>query len=104
MKIVSEKEVPIISFWMSQALSGHGVFGEYLHRCTLCATALCKCGSPSESPRHIFTECIDFAVGRPPVLNVGECCTRNYLILSVMKLWKEENRAIRRNQLGTIAE
>jgi len=79
----SENEVPNISKWMSQALSGHGVFGKYLHRFMGRATAVCQCGSPTESPTHIFTECSNFAVGRPPVLNIGEGHTRNYLIRTV---------------------
>jgi hypothetical protein len=50
-----------INFHMTEFLSGHGGFREYLHRIGRAATPYCpKCITVIESPEHVFFECPRF--------------------------------------------
>ena len=89
-----------LDFWLTQALSGHGVFGAYLHRFHRRATAACPCGQSDETTKHVFAECHRFADTRPP----HDAWTRplrpvvvRYLEDVVIQLWRIENPGHRLN-------
>lgn len=49
------------TFWLSQAVTGHGCFAEFLHRIGRRASLYCHCSSQIEqTPHHIFLECPSF--------------------------------------------
>ena len=83
-----------LDFWLTQALSGHGVFGSYLHRFHRRVTAACPCGAPEETPKHIFGECPRFADTRPPPADwtrpLRPVVVR-YLEDVILQLWRIEN-------------
>jgi len=56
----------------------------------------CRCGAPSETPTHIFIECIRYSERRPETLNGHEKVTQKYLKETVEKLWEEEREELRR--------
>lgn len=54
-----------VNFHMTEFLSGHGGFREYLHRIGRAASPNCpKCLSVIESPEHVFFECPRFTEDR----------------------------------------
>ena len=74
--------IPVLSTWLSrkhgevncyltQLLSGHGCFRQYLHRFGHAATPVCpECGVVEETPEHVIFECPRFAAVRsemPPL-------------------------------------
>lgn len=51
------------NFFLTQALTGHGCFLEYLHRFNLRPSPLCRClNRPSQSPFHIIYNCPVFSL------------------------------------------
>ena len=55
------------TFWLTQALSGHGVFNSYLHRFNLREDSECPCGHEEEDAEHVFRFCPRFVADRPPI-------------------------------------
>lgn len=79
------------TFWSSQAMSGHGVMKEYLHRRQRTPTPHCICGFGEESPQHIFMECPRFTVGRPQDWSDISATHITYMEKVIRKLWILEN-------------
>lgn len=53
---IQAKIIP--DFWTSQALSGHGVFQEFLYKINRKRDPECCCGTNAiQSPMHVFQEC-----------------------------------------------
>ncbi|KAH9521060.1 hypothetical protein DERF_004739 [Dermatophagoides farinae] len=48
---------PYISFWLTQGLTGHGQFGQYLKEFGFASDASCQCGHQEQSVRHLRFEC-----------------------------------------------
>lgn len=78
-------------FWITQAITGHGVFKAYLKERGLTQDSMCPCGFSEESAEHVFTECLRFTGGRP--LDWSETTQDHlyYMRRVVIKLWKREN-------------
>lgn len=70
--------LPSFDFFLSQALSGHGCFGTYLHLRGRRDSPRCWCGAV-QSPDHVFRFCPTFARNRPADFNVTLPQVRNYL-------------------------
>lgn len=88
------------NFWLTQGLSGHGVFGDYLHRRNRRASPRCRCGADRETAAHIFRECPRHADNRPDALDGYSMETRSYLEEVVKKLWAEEAEEMRQRPRG----
>lgn len=59
---------PPLTFWITQALSGHGTFGEYLHRFGRRPTPECAlCGISPDTPLHALTTCTGYPLSFQPV-------------------------------------
>ena len=87
-----------VSFWMAQALSGHGVFAEYLYRMKRRETPMCSCGDGEETAEHVFTECRLFP-GRPnSPLDVNSSEARLYMVETVKSMWQKEHDANKRTR------
>lgn len=56
-------------FWLSQGLSGHGVFALYLYKYKRRRSPRCRCGAGEETPDHVFNHCLMYAVDRPAKLD-----------------------------------
>lgn len=85
-----EEEVPAPSFWLSQGLSGHGVFASYLYKFKRRRSPVCRCGAEIESPEHIFRQCRLYKEGRPSRLDGRSEDTRKYIEVTVRRLWEAE--------------
>ena len=77
------------NFFLSQALTGHGSFGDYLSKIGKTASSECTCRLKRQTPKHVFTKCPRYKEGRPRDLVWNED-TRWYLISTMRKLWHEE--------------
>ncbi|VDO14914.1 unnamed protein product, partial [Brugia timori] len=53
------------TFWRTQGLSGHGVFGQYLSFFKRRASPACFCGYAEETAEHVFRHCPLFVHHRP---------------------------------------
>ena len=42
------------NFFLSQAVTGHGAFGEYLFKIRKRTTPVCPCGAVSQNAEHVF--------------------------------------------------
>ena len=79
------------TFWLSQALSGHGVFRAYLESRKRCNSKHCPCGFGPETAEHVLWECLRFTDGRPlDWTSISEAHVK-YMELTIRKLWKLEN-------------
>ena len=58
------------TFWLSQGLSGHGVFASFLYKYKRRNSPLCRCEAEEETPEHVLTQCPLYADGRPEALDV----------------------------------
>lgn len=74
-------------FYLTQGLTGHGVFNEYLHRFKRRETPMCPCLQGQQTVEHVLTECLMFEEGRPSVLDQGKT---EYIRSVVRKLWLRE--------------
>ena len=83
----------IPDFWSTQAITGHGVFKSYLRKRARTPTDRCPCGYDSESPQHVFQECLRFTSGRPPDWSSTDFYHLTYMRAVVKKLWYIENPA-----------
>jgi len=91
------------NFYLSQALSGHGAFGQYLAKAHKRNSALCTCGLATQNPEHVFTMCPNYSNNRPVKLELNEE-GRQYLIETMKNSGKRTSNLIRRgspNQLTT---
>jgi len=79
------------SFWTSQALTGHGVFGQYLLSRNHCITSMCSCGDSNETLEHVFKHCILFTTARPMSWDNLTPQHVQYLRNTTRKLWEIEN-------------
>ena len=88
-----EKPIAVeTDFFLSQALSGIGCFGTFLHLIKKADSPLCPCGNGAvESPMHVFVECRRFAKDRPEELDISKPSTCLYMRKVVQKLWVLEN-------------
>ena len=87
----SRTPMPNISFWLGQALTGHGVFAAYLFKYRRRDDPGCPCGAAEETVKHVLRLCPRHAAGRPvDWLNLGPEHW-NYMEVVVRTLWKEEN-------------
>jgi hypothetical protein len=51
--------------WLTQFLSGHGIFGSYLHRIGKLQTGLCRyCHEEDDTPEHTFFKCLRWEAAR----------------------------------------
>lgn len=48
---------PFNNFWLTQTLTGHGQFGEFLKRFGFIDDAKCPCGNQNQSVLHMLNEC-----------------------------------------------
>ena len=79
------------TFWRTQGLSGHGVFGHYLFVFHRRASSSCYCGHPDETARHVFRDCPLFALGRPRCWLRLSVVHLSYIGRTVRELWLREN-------------
>jgi len=84
-------------FYLSQAVTGHGAFGEYLHKIGKRTTLKCPCGADVQTPEHVFRYCQRYECNRPANWGEGLAAAeiRQYLIDAMKVLWnaeKEEER------------
>jgi len=80
------------NFYLSQALSGIGCFGNFRHLIKKLDSPLCPCGTRAvESPMHLFTECTRFGQGRPVEKDISKPSSCLYLEKVVKELWILEN-------------
>ena len=80
------------TFWLTQGLSGHGVFNAYLERFRLHDAANCPCGYEKEDAEHVFRFCPRFAEGRARVWRRPlERRNLQYMENVVKELWLIEN-------------
>ena len=95
---VPAKGCPIMkaNFFLSQALTGHGAFGDYLTRIGRLKNSTCTCGNSDQTAKHVFKECSRYAAGRPTDWTWSEE-VRWYLIQTMKALWKEEQERQRSN-------
>ena len=86
------------SFWLTQALSGHGVFGKFLHTFQRRASPRCPCGAEEETAEHVFRFCPRFEEQRPAVWRrpLSDDLIR-FLRGVVIDLWRIENPGHRLN-------
>lgn len=86
------------NFWLTQALSGHGCFGKFLHTFHRRDSPRCPCGAPEETAQHVFRFCPRFADRRPAIwprpMNNDLI---QFLQGVVIDLWKIENVGHRLN-------
>lgn len=88
-----------LNFWLTQALSGHGVFGSYLFALRRRPSQACRCGAPEETPSHVFRFCPLFEEGRPRVWRRPLSPELvQYLENVVLDLWRAENPGHRLNR------
>jgi len=45
------------NFFLAQAVTGHGAFGQYLHRIGKRTTPQYTCGEELQTPEHVFMRC-----------------------------------------------
>jgi len=85
-------EVPVNpNFYLTQGLTGHGVFGSYLHKFRRRDDPSCPCGALQQTPHHIFCECPLYVDGRPASWqNVG-ADHLSYILSTTKALWSVEN-------------
>lgn len=96
--VESAIEAPLYAdFFLTQALTGHGVFGSYLHKIKKLPSPECpECGT-TEDPEHVFTYCTRFEIGRPlGAVGVSADWLR-YMKTTVEKLWEIEQAKQRGN-------
>lgn len=69
-------------YWLTQALTNHGCFGEYLHKYGKIASAECWfCGYPSDDAYHTFFKCDAWETRRSATeVDVGSTLTPESLI------------------------
>ncbi|KAH9506255.1 hypothetical protein DERF_010997 [Dermatophagoides farinae] len=48
---------PYVSFWLSQSLTGHGQFGQFLYRFGFSDDQTCQCGHDIQSVHHLRFDC-----------------------------------------------
>ena len=90
-KIRLRTDLKNINFWLAQGLTGHGVFGAFLHRFRRREDPSCPCGAEEQTPRHVFRHCPLYQSGRPIVwIPVGEAHLE-YMEQVVRTLWDVEN-------------
>lgn len=91
---VEEVGKPDNNFYLTQALSGHGSFNEYLHRRKRRSTPLCRCGKNEQTPDHVFKHFRIFEEGRPPTLDMKNNPETKTVSLeaTVRTLWDLERR------------
>lgn len=98
-----------VNFYLTQFLSGHGCFRQYLHRCGHAASPFCPaCANVEETPEHVVFDCPRFAElrRRMPALepdNIAErMCneedTWNAVSRVVTQILSELQRRWRRDQ------
>lgn len=84
------------NFWLTQALSGHGCFGKFLHTLHRRSSPTCPCGNPEESAQHVFRFCPRFANQRPSTwYRPLDSIHLKFLQEVVLELWRIENPGIR---------
>lgn len=76
---VSTVETEALTFYLAQALSGHGVFASYLYKYKCRRSPWCQCGQEIENPEHVFRTCERCANGRPQELDGRKEETLNIL-------------------------
>lgn len=89
--VKSALEAPLFAnFFLTQALTGHGVFGSYLHKIGKLPTPNCPICLTEEEPEHVFVTCPRFEAGRPygAVSTTGEWL--KYMKATVEELWEIE--------------
>ena len=58
------------NFLLSQAITGHGAFGTYLHRMNKRTTAVYQCGNAPQDPKHVFKNCSRYEVRRLSLIHI----------------------------------
>lgn len=85
------RETPGIDFHVSQGLSGHGVFREYLFRMRRSPSELCDCGQP-ETAEHVLRHCPLYTTGRPETLDAKNEESLRYIRRTIRQMWEAEIR------------
>jgi len=101
-----------VNFYLTQFLSGHGCFRQYLHRFGHAVTPVCpECGDVEETPEHVVFECPRFVGVRSeiPALNVDNVVEEmgreestwnavsravSQILVELQRKWREDQRAI----------
>lgn len=85
-----------VTFHLTQFLSGHGCFRQYLHRFGHASSPLCpECGNVEETPEHVVFVCPRFGTMREEITNlnvgniIGEMCREE-------SIWDAASRTITR--------
>ena len=84
-------EIGPIDFWLAQGLTGHGVFGEFLHRFKRRDDPSCPCGAEEQTVSHVFRHCLLYTEGRPIVWQPVGAEHFDYMRATVRALWEVEN-------------
>jgi len=79
------------NFFVTQGLSGYGVFGSYLGEYRRRDDPSCPCGSNLQTPAHVFQECQLYSDGRPLQWNTIDQSHLKYIHHTVVSLWEIEN-------------
>ena len=81
-----------LTYRTTQVITGHGCFGEYLHRIGAETTAACQmCGAEHDTAQHAVEECPSFSQQRRRLKDViGPDITRSGIIRALMRGTKEE--------------
>ena len=79
------------TFFRTQGLTGHGVFGKYLETFKRRPTSFCSCGFAEETPAHVFLDCPLHAISRPQQWNEISVEHVRYIGRTVNTLWMMEN-------------
>lgn len=89
--LVSTKPLHL-DFYISQGLSGHGCFLQFLHRFSRSESPLCSCGQGEENAEHVLRYCSRFQSSRRPLPPFGPLDEEalSYIRKVVRALWDIE--------------
>lgn len=91
-KVKVALDAPLFAdFYLTQALTGHGVFGNFLHKIGKIDSPLCPQCDRIEDTEHVFIHCQRFCEGRPRGALKMEDEWIKYMKETVIKLWKIES-------------
>ena len=91
-----------VDFFLTQLLSGHGFFREYLHKRGFASSAQCpECGLAEQTAEHVFFDCSRFEEARQAAMGVARVPLTTHNV--VAKMCREERTWIAVCQLAKYA-
>ena len=110
-----------VDFFLTQLLSGHGFFRQYLHKQGFVSSAQCpECGFLEQTPEHVVFDCSQFEEVRREMFDTagvrltvdnlaGEMCREEHTWLAVcrfatytMRVLQQRWNNERRHQVSTV--